>query len=143
MSDSTLLLPDTGPDFLRALNLAALYSDRVHVFTLTSAADAKRLDALLGLGEFWVATQISTEEQLRQLLDESEGEVDVDVDGEGDSSGPDDGELNLGFLDFTIKNEAVLSLAKKEGVIHSITEEWISTISSKSDRAAAGMAFSR
>ena len=139
MSDSTLLLPDTGPDFLRALNLAALYSDRVHVFTLTSAAEAERLDALLAMGELWVATQISTEEQLRQLFYESEGEAGVDS--EGDSLRPNDGAPFFGFLDFAIKNEAVLSLAKREGVIHSITEECISAITSKSDRSAAGMAF--
>ena len=33
-----LLYPDTGPEFLRALRMAALYSQRVHVLTLVDKA---------------------------------------------------------------------------------------------------------
>ncbi len=47
MNDSTLLLPDSGPEFIRTLNLAVLYSESVHVFTFTSPQAAIALDSLL------------------------------------------------------------------------------------------------
>ena|SRR2546425_99693 len=72
-----LLYPDTGPEFLRALRMAVLYSQRVHVLTLVDKALIENFLA-------WAASEypevLAREDQLRiPALDRPQAVMTVGV----------------------------------------------------------------
>jgi len=115
MNDSTLLLPDSGPDFLRTLKLAALYSESVHVFTLTKPKTVGFVALALRLGESRLLT-----------MSHKSGKA------AGKSPQRPQGPSGK-FLEFSREQGALLARAQKEGIVYSAVERAFANIRANSE----------
>ena len=117
MLEKTLIIPDTGPDFLQAIRLASLYSDQVHVFTLTNRDLATQLQMILRLTELDIASAIINE--VLGLKKQVEADRDVSrVTETMDSITPEDE-----YLQFCIDHSDDLTMLKEENILRSITDD--------------------
>lgn len=130
MNDSTLLIPDSGPDFVRTLKQAILYSDTVHTFAIADPEVSRTLAGPLSLNRLAFRALLaksdleSVSEQIANNLVPKRGTEDSAVRQvihktmEALASNSP-GET---FLRPPAEESELLTLARKENVLFSVSE---------------------
>lgn len=119
MLDKTLIVPDSGPDFLKTLRMASLYSEEVHVFTLTNIESATKLKKLVSSWNISISKLLESNPGLKKKF-EANPSLRGLIELKDDSNATDTPEYQ--FLQFSLDHADDLKLLSDNNILHSVTD---------------------